>query len=66
MTSEDYKKKTEVVKKELNLLRKDINYRDEQEKRGEPNYTIDAEIQGQFIQLVPHLLYRTKNSNRLR
>lgn len=30
MSSEDYSKKTDKLRKELNTLRKDINYRDEQ------------------------------------
>ena len=30
MSSEDYSKKTAILRKELNTLRKDINYRDEQ------------------------------------
>lgn len=34
MSGEDYTKRTDKVRKELNTLRKDINYRDEQEKRG--------------------------------
>lgn len=52
MSGEEYTKKTDKIRKELNTLRKDINYRDEQEKRGEATYTLDAEINGQFNQIV--------------
>jgi hypothetical protein len=51
-SSEDYTKRTDKIRKELNTLRKDINYRDEQEKRGDATYTLDAEINGQFNQIV--------------
>ena len=51
-SSEDYTKRTDKVRKELNTLRKDINYRDEQQKRGDATYTLDAEINGQFNQIV--------------
>lgn len=57
MSTENYKKKIDQIRKALNVLRKDINYRDEQDKRGEPNYTIDAEIQGQFTQVVSYMFY---------
>ena len=52
MSNEDYTKKTDKIRKELNTLRKDINYRDEQDRRGEATYTLDAEINGQFTQIV--------------
>jgi len=42
MSTEDFTKRTEKVRKSLNMLRKDVNYRDEQEKRGEATYTLDA------------------------
>ena len=42
MSSEDYSKRSEKVRKALNTLRKDINFRDEQEKRGEATYSLDA------------------------
>lgn len=51
-SSEDYTKRTDKIRKELNTLRKDINYRDEQQKRGDATYTLDAEINGQFNQIV--------------
>ena len=56
MSSEEYTKKTDKVRKELNTLRKDINYRDEQDKRGEATYSIDAEINGQFNQIVSKVI----------
>lgn len=40
--SEDFSKRSDKLRKELNILRKDINYRDEQDKRGEATYTLDA------------------------
>ena len=40
--TEDFGKRSEKLRKELNILRKDINYRDEQGKRGEATYTLDA------------------------
>ena len=52
MSTEDFGKKSDKLRKELNILRKDINYRDEQDKRGEATYTLDAEINGQFNQIV--------------
>lgn len=52
MSSEDFTKKTDKIRKELNTLRKDINYRDQQDKRGEATYSLDAEINGQFTQIV--------------
>jgi len=61
MSGEDYSKKTDKIRKELNTLRKDINYRDEQEKRGEATYTLDAEINGQFNQIVRINVVRIKN-----
>ena len=61
MSGEDYSKKTDKIRKELNTLRKDINYRDEQEKRGEATYTLDAEINGQFNQIVRIHVVRIKN-----
>lgn len=61
MSSEDFTKKSDRVRKELNTLRKDINYRDEQEQRGEATYTIDAEINGQFRQIVKQPLLRKKH-----
>ena len=51
-SSEDYTKRTDKIRKELNTLRMDINYRDEQQKRGDATYTLDAEINGQFNQIV--------------
>lgn len=65
MSSEDFTKKSDRVRKELNTLRKDINYRDEQEQRGEATYTIDAEINGQFRQIVNKLLRRKRHSRIL-
>jgi hypothetical protein len=61
MSGEDYTKRTDKVRKELNTLRKDINYRDEQDKRGEATYTLDAEINGQFTQIVRHPPPRTRS-----
>lgn len=52
MSSEDFTKKLEDIRKQINILRKDINYRDEQGKRGDATYSLDAEIRGQFIQIV--------------
>ena len=40
--TEDFSKRSDKLRKELNILRKDINYRDEQDKRGEATYTLDA------------------------
>lgn len=42
MSSEEFSKKIDECKKQLSALRKDINYRDEQEKRGEATYSLDA------------------------
>ena len=61
MSTEDFTKKSEKVRKEMGLLRKDINYRDEQDKRGEATYSIDAEINGQFTQIVYICSFRMKN-----
>ena len=49
--SEDFSKKSDKLRKQLNILRKDINYRDEQSRR-EATYTLDAEINGQFSTIV--------------
>lgn len=65
MSTEDFTKKSDRVRKELNTLRKDINYRDEQEQRGEATYTIDAEINGQFRQIVSQPLCRKRLSKIL-
>ena len=40
--TEDFSKRSDKLRKELNILRKDINYRDEQDKRGDATYTLDA------------------------
>lgn len=66
MSSEDYSKRSDKVRKALNTLRKDINYRDEQEKRGEATYSIDAEINGQFNQIVGLLGCRMRSWRRCR
>jgi predicted nucleic acid-binding Zn-ribbon protein len=60
MSSEDFGKKSDRMRKDLNTLRKDINFRDEQDKRGEATYTLDAEINGQFNQLVSTSLPKTE------
>lgn len=62
MSSEDFSKRSDRVRKDLNTLRKDINYRDEQEQRGEATYALDAEINGQFSQIVSHQTLRMRPS----
>ena len=52
MSSEEFAKSIEECKKKLSVLRKDINEREDQEKRGQTTYELDAEIRGQFIQIV--------------
>lgn len=58
MLSEDYSNKTEITRKALVTLKKDIAYRDEAILRNEPTYTLDAEIKGQFIQIVHRSIVR--------
>ncbi len=58
MLSEDYINKTEITRKALVTLKKDIAYRDEAILRNEPTYTLDAEIKGQFIQIVHSSIVR--------
>ncbi len=62
MSTEDFSKKSDRTRKDLNTLRKDINFRDEQDKRGEATYTLDAEINGQFNQIVKSLIFRLRLS----
>jgi hypothetical protein len=66
MSSEDYNRKIETTRKALIVLKKDITYRDEMVLRNEPTYTLDAEINGQFVQIVPSPLSRTKSSKHSR
>lgn len=61
MATEDFSRKSDKLRKEMNILRKDINYRDEQEKRGEAIYTLDAEINGQFTQIVSPAISRWRH-----
>jgi hypothetical protein len=60
MSTEDFSKRADKLRKELNVLRKDINYRDEQSRRGEATYTLDAEINGQFNQIVSNGGFRMR------
>lgn len=62
MSTEDFSKKSDRTRKDLNTLRKDINFRDEQDKRGEATYTLDAEINGQFNQIVKSVIFRLRLS----
>ena len=52
MSESEYNRKIEECRRQLNALRKDIQYRSEQVLRNEPTFTIDAEIRGQFAQAV--------------
>jgi hypothetical protein len=52
MSTEDFNKKINEATKVIAALRKDIKYREEETARGETTYSIDAEIRGQFTDLV--------------
>lgn len=42
MSSEDYNKRNEEIKRSLKTLRKDIKFREEQVKANMPTHTLDA------------------------
>jgi hypothetical protein len=42
ISSDDFNKRQEKLKKQISSLRKDINYREEQANRGETTYSLDA------------------------
>ena len=60
MSTDEFNKKLDESKKLGASLRKDMKYREEQEKRGETTYSVDAEIKGSFMQLVIVNLGRIK------
>lgn len=59
MSTEDFNKRINEATKNITALRKDISYREDQANRGETTYSIDAEIRGQFTDLV--FLYSLRN-----
>ena len=61
MSESEYNRKIEECRRQLNALRKDVQYRGEQVLRNEPTFAIDAEIRGQFTQAVSLSLSRTKS-----
>jgi ABC-type arginine transport system ATPase subunit len=61
MSGEEYTRKVEECRKQLNALKKDIVFRDEQLVRNEPTYALDAEIRGQFVQAVFIMLSRKRS-----
>jgi hypothetical protein len=64
MSGEEYTRKIEECRRQLNTLRKDIAYRNEQVARNELTYALDAEIRGQFPQVDDQLaVLRTMLSN---
>lgn len=60
MSESEYNRKIEECRRQLNALKKDIQYRSEQVLRNEPTFAMDAEIRGQFTQAVSFMLSRMK------
>ncbi len=64
MSGEEYTRKIEECRRQLNTLKKDIGYRNEQVARNELTYALDAEIRGQFPQIDDQLaVLKTMLSN---
>ena len=62
MSAEDYPRRIELTRKALIVLKKDILFRDQQVRSNEPTFSLDAEIKGQLVDIVPSLAKRTKTS----
>jgi hypothetical protein len=54
MSTNEYSKKIDEGKKLITSLKKDLKYREDQQQRGEPTYSLDSEIRGSFNELVNH------------